>query len=199
MVKRTSKAVASNALTEDIDGILRALADIWPLVHAPNQPGLPDFIQDEWPAMRASGLTGDDIVAVWGDVDGDGNPPIDGLRHAMFAALAYAAEAKAKGVLKAGPKDLEYAWRCLSRAHYWCGFAVASYFHCKRLAPTGKAWAAMAAERRHTENRALKAFTISWYKENAAHFKSKDEAAAKAAGAVVPVKFRTVRDWLKGL
>jgi hypothetical protein len=53
------------------------------------------------------------------------------------------------------------------------------------------------AEVRHAEDRAMKADAIAAYLDG--NFASKDEAAAHIARNVVPMKFRTVRDWLKGV
>lgn len=54
-----------------------------------------------------------------------------------------------------------------------------------------------AAAVRHAENRALKQQAIETYLDG--DFTSKDAAAEYIAGKVVPVKFRTVREWLKGV
>lgn len=58
-------------------------------------------------------------------------------------------------------------------------------------------FATRGANARHAENRALKMDAIKAYL--AGNFASKDDAAEAIAGNVVPVKFRTVRDWLKGI
>lgn len=50
---------------------------------------------------------------------------------------------------------------------------------------------------RHRENRALKADALRYYVAHQQKFKSKDEAAEAIARKVVPVSFRTVREWLK--
>ena len=55
-----------------------------------------------------------------------------------------------------------------------------------------------AAGVRHSENREMKAQVLEWFAENRGKYRSKDEAAAIIAGKVVPVTFRTVREWLKG-
>ena len=55
-----------------------------------------------------------------------------------------------------------------------------------------------AAGVRHSENREMKAQVLAWFAENRGKYRSKDEAAAIIAGKVVPVTFRTVREWLKG-
>lgn len=54
-----------------------------------------------------------------------------------------------------------------------------------------------AAGARHAENRDMRAEAIAWYKARRDTL-SKDAAAEQIAGKVLPVKFRTVRDWLKG-
>jgi len=53
-----------------------------------------------------------------------------------------------------------------------------------------------ATTARHAENRQMKAQVLEWYSKHGAEFSSKDEAAI-AATNIVPVKFRTIRDWLK--
>ena len=54
-----------------------------------------------------------------------------------------------------------------------------------------------AAGARHAENRDMRAEAIAWYTARRDTL-SKDAAAEQIAGKVLPVKFRTVRDWLKG-
>ena len=55
-----------------------------------------------------------------------------------------------------------------------------------------------AADLRNAENREMKAEAIAWYVARRGALK-KDDAALEIAGKVLPVKFRTVRDWLKGI
>jgi hypothetical protein len=55
-----------------------------------------------------------------------------------------------------------------------------------------------AADVRHAENRDMKAEAIAWYVARRDTL-TKDDAALEIAGKVLPVKFRTVRDWLKGI
>ncbi|MGZ8911211.1 MAG: hypothetical protein ACXW09_14665 [Methylococcaceae bacterium] len=56
-----------------------------------------------------------------------------------------------------------------------------------------------AANIRHAENRLMKEEAILYYKGNHASFTSKDDAALQIAGKIVPAKFATIRDWLKGV
>ena len=53
------------------------------------------------------------------------------------------------------------------------------------------------ARSRHTENHAMKAQVLSWYSASKGQFRSKDAAAQFASTTLVPVTFRTVREWLK--
>ena len=55
----------------------------------------------------------------------------------------------------------------------------------------------IGAHARHRENRALKDDAMRYYVAHQHKFKSKDEAAEAIARKVVPVSFRTVREWLK--
>ncbi len=52
------------------------------------------------------------------------------------------------------------------------------------------------ANRRHEENRAMKADVFAWLDTNMANYKSLDKAAEAMAGKIVPLAFRTVRDWV---
>lgn len=53
-----------------------------------------------------------------------------------------------------------------------------------------------AAARRHIENHAMRAQVFEWLDENMKHIASFDAAADAIAGKVVPVKWRTARDWV---
>ena len=55
------------------------------------------------------------------------------------------------------------------------------------------------ARKRHAENRDLKAEAIAYYRDHRDEFKSKDAAAQYIAERVVPLKVRTVRDYLTGV
>jgi hypothetical protein len=55
------------------------------------------------------------------------------------------------------------------------------------------------ALKRHAENHSMKEQAIKFYQENQSTFTSKDDAAMKIAGKIVPAKFATVRNWLKGI
>lgn len=55
---------------------------------------------------------------------------------------------------------------------------------------------AAKANKRHEENRALKAEVFSCCDDHMRDFKSMDSAAEAIAGKLVPVKFRTARDWI---
>ncbi len=55
------------------------------------------------------------------------------------------------------------------------------------------------AQKRHSETRDLRAEAIAYYLENRASFKSKDDAARHIAEKIVPLKWRTVREYLMRL
>ncbi|MBS7350188.1 MAG: hypothetical protein KIG95_08565 [Comamonas sp.] len=52
------------------------------------------------------------------------------------------------------------------------------------------------AEKRHQENRAMKADVFKWLEKNMSSYKSMDKAAEHIAKNVVPVAFRTARAWV---
>jgi hypothetical protein len=53
-----------------------------------------------------------------------------------------------------------------------------------------------AATARHAENRALKLEVFQWCDDNMANAPSMDAAAGQVAGVIVPLSWRTVRDWM---
>ncbi|MEI6414932.1 MAG: hypothetical protein WCP34_11835 [Pseudomonadota bacterium] len=57
---------------------------------------------------------------------------------------------------------------------------------------------AKLANLRHAENNSLKEEALAWYEKNRDRFTSKDAAAIEIT-TIVPVKFKTARNWLKGL
>jgi hypothetical protein len=52
------------------------------------------------------------------------------------------------------------------------------------------------ANARHAENRKLKLDVFEWCETNMRHFKSMDKAAEAIHGKLVPVGFRTAREWI---
>ena len=52
---------------------------------------------------------------------------------------------------------------------------------------------------RHAENRDMREQVITWWEANKHTGISKDKAAEKMAGKLVPLTFRTIRDYLKGI
>lgn len=56
--------------------------------------------------------------------------------------------------------------------------------------------AIIKADKRHEENRAMKAEVFAWLDENLSSFPSMDKAAEAIAAKVVPIAFRTARKWI---
>ena len=52
------------------------------------------------------------------------------------------------------------------------------------------------AHKSHAEHHAMKAEVFLWCDANMAGFRSMDAAAEAIAGKIVPIKFRTARDWI---
>jgi hypothetical protein len=80
----------------------------------------------------------------------------------------------------------------------WRALSVSMQLH---IAYSGEpsVLAVRGASARHKENRAMKAEAIAYYQQNAKKYRSKDAAAEAIAGNIVPVTFRTVRDWLSNI
>ena len=56
--------------------------------------------------------------------------------------------------------------------------------------------ASHSASKSHNEHRAMKAQVFEWLDANMSQFKSMDAAAECVAGKIVPIKWRTARDWI---
>lgn len=171
------------------------LAEFWDDVADRTGQGHGKFIDEVFGAIWRDGNTGEKFEAEFDQWD---DQPEDmkqlGLIQAAFTSCAYACQA-----MKAQKDDdLLTAWRYTARCEYWLGIVVGAW-SLRRLQgePTSE-FAKLGADARHAENRSMKAQVIAWYTENADKLGSKDAAAEQAAGKLVPVKFRTVRDWLKG-
>jgi hypothetical protein len=91
------------------------------------------------------------------------------------------------------------AWSYALDGKYWGCRAMYEVTMLESAGPiaTVADFARLGAAARHAENRAMKQDAIEAYQKG--DFASKDAAAEYIAGTLVPVKFRTVRDWLKGI
>lgn len=114
------------------------------------------------------------------------------IQFALFdLGLAYCVEAMRPGL------GLDHQWNrvcwahnCLGRLHgSILGHAIGEI---AAIAGRAKHGAAV----RHKENRGMKQDVFKWLTENMDRFSSWDGAAEAIAGDVVPVKFRTARDWI---
>lgn len=66
----------------------------------------------------------------------------------------------------------------------------------RRINGGNKKFALKGVSARHKENRSCKKQVFKWLDENMHLYKSMDDAASAIAGKLVPMKFRTVRQWL---
>lgn len=100
-----------------------------------------------------------------------------------------------------------HAVRCFLAGRH--GAAIALALHASglvsaALGPEAAAFRASSdgrrkAKKRHAEHRDLKSEAVAYYREHRAEFKNKDEAAEFIAEEIVPLKWRTVRDYLTGV
>lgn len=89
------------------------------------------------------------------------------------------------------------AWSYVADANRWLGILqgmLTALDSRSKLSASdmGKRGAAVT----HAENRAMKATVLDWCDKNMPKHKSMDAAAEAVAGKLVPVKFRTARDWI---
>ena len=172
------------------------LAMIWNEIGArPGMQGTGDFVEEIFGGIWRDGNRGDTFEA---ELDRWDEKPEDmkslGLLQAIFTCTAYAAQ----GIKSDADGDTITAWQYTARCKYWLGIVVGSWSNRSTQSEPATQFARLGADARHTENRAMKAYALEWYAANADKVRSKDAAAEAIAGKVVPVTFRTVRDWLKG-
>ena len=177
-------------------GAVSRLSDIWDELAKRTGKGHGRFIEDVFGAIWRDGDTGEkfeDEINRWDEQPDDIKPL--GILQAVFVSCAYACQA-----MKAQKDDdLNLAWQYTSRCKYWLGIVVGTWSLRSIQEAPATELARMGAEARHRENRDMKAQVLEWYRANAGSIGSKDAAAEAIAGKLVPVKFRTVRDWLKGV
>lgn len=111
--------------------------------------------------------------------------------NAIFVGCSYVVDA-----MKANLNgNSDQGWKFAVEAAYWTGLAQGAYA-VRRDGPSAKQISSLGAEKRHSENRAMKTMVMQWCDENMASHRSMDAAAESIAGKVVPVKFRTAREWI---
>jgi len=95
--------------------------------------------------------------------------------------------------------DLEEAFNLLASASEYLGMAIGRDMGDEIMKIERKKVSDSASDIRHAENRSMKAQAIQYFKDNHTSFASKDDAAHAIAGKILPAKFATVREWLKGV
>lgn len=91
-------------------------------------------------------------------------------------------------------EEVGTAWAFAADAVHWLGY-LQGMFGARDVSNISIAMRSLA-ELRHRENRAMREEAIQWYLANKDRIRTKDAAAEAIAGKLLPVKFRTVRDWL---
>jgi len=115
----------------------------------------------------------------------------DSIRPFVAFAAAIVCAASAIGNWEKG--RVNEAWTYAMDGRYWAGCAMDAMSSNEN----GATFAKLGADARHAENRAMKQDVIEAYLRG--NFQNKDEAATALAGKLVPMKWRTVRDWLKNV
>lgn len=122
--------------------------------------------------------------------------------EAVITSRAAYMSARSERFIKAG--DFIASAASAQAASMFAGFLMGMSGHTpekieKILAGMKSEQARAAADKRHKEHRAIRDDVRAHYMENKHLYKSKDDAAAAIAGKIVPLSFRTVRDYLRGL
>ncbi|MET3459787.1 hypothetical protein [Variovorax atrisoli] len=165
----------------------------------PNYDFLENVFKPLWDDPETSGAQQiDEIKKIEDMPDWFGQEPItpEGRSAAIKIATAHAACAYCVQAMKA-PKESSEAWSYAIEAARWVG--ILQGFHSRtglENANSASQLARLGAAAAHAENRAMKALVMTWCDSNMGQFKSMDAAAEAVAGKLVPVKFRTARQWI---
>ena len=93
--------------------------------------------------------------------------------------------------------DSRIGWYYACEAKHWLGIlqgTISGRGLQQEVAST--TFSARGLDKRHAENRQMKATVLAWCDQNMANYKSLDKAAEAIAGKQVPMSFRTVRSWI---
>jgi hypothetical protein len=94
-------------------------------------------------------------------------------------------------------KNSTRAWSYVADANQWLGVLQGLITGLdSRLKLSASELGRKGAAAAHAENRAMKAIVLEWCDKNMPLHKSMDAAAEAIAGKLVPVKFRTAREWI---
>lgn len=109
----------------------------------------------------------------------------------VYLALAHCVEAMRPGL------GIDHQWLNVCWAHNAIGRLRGSISGATSGAREAIAdRAKLGAAARHKENRDMKDEAFAWLNLNMERFSSLDSAAAAIAGSVLPITFRTARDWV---
>lgn len=172
------------------------LSDIWDAFASKTGDGTGKgrFIQEIFGQIWADGDTGEKFeleIDKWDDEPEELRPL--GIVQAMLVSCAYACQ----GMKAHKAENFEAAWRYTAKCNYWLGIVIGAWSIRESEDWPVRQFAKQAAKVRHKENNEMRDYVRAWYAENAATLGTKDAAAEAAAGKLVPMKFRTIRDWLK--
>ena len=88
--------------------------------------------------------------------------------------------------------EVNAAWAYLADGNYWMGVLKAIGTERNEMSERAR----KAADAKHAENRAAKADARAWYEAHRHEYPSLDSAAEAISRTIVPMTFRTVRDWI---
>jgi len=179
--------------------VLFGLEDIWKMWGIDKKVDFYQFCGKEmWDDESTSGdqeligLKETEALSNW-----NGEPFVPGFKAAIVQiAIMHVACAFAIQAMKAEVNSTA-AWLHACEAKQWLGIlqgTISGRGMQKNIAAT--TFSSRGLDKRHAENRAMKANVLAWCDQNIEKYKSLDKAAEAIAGKEVPVSFRTVRAWI---
>lgn len=173
--------------------IVSQLSDLWDDVAEKIGVERGKFTEQVFDGMYASGATGaEEELNFAMHMDFAKDMRQIGILLSAHVACGYAIDAIRAQIAE----DELRSWRFVSRADYWLGVSIGSWAIRRQKELSATDFARRGATGRHAENRAMKAEVHKWCEAQLSKFKSMDSAAEAVAGKVVPVKFRTAREWI---
>ena len=182
--------------------VISGLADIWEMWNLQDKLSFWDtYLKVLWDEENPSGdfqinkLKETEELTDW-----HGEPFEPAFRAAviqmevMAISCAFAVQAlKAK-------KNSKVAWAYVGQANHWLGIlqGIISGRSLERgaTASTMSALGKMGADASHIENRAMKKTVFEWCEQNMHRFPSVEGATRETVNKLVPVTYRTLRDWI---
>ena len=181
------------AARENLTTVITRLNRFWAGNHAATSAPVQEMFKKIFVSLWEGNETGNEHQQVfegWGAIVPDEFRPYYSYQVTLISC-AYAVQ----GIKALNENELIDAVDHLQGAIYWLGMLIAPSVLASSSGFSVAEIAKLGADKRHVENREMKADAFRWLDDNMHKHKSIDSAAEAIFGKVVPVKFRTAQKW----